>query len=161
MVSPRSSTDFQVLDFRNLLMCIYLIKSYVNLDANWFQPSGCSVCCLACFWCWKSLRTTVAPRETFKRVIPLLFFLVKVIMPQPSLNHLLSSEGKVIFPSPFPLATQNSCRHCLLKMSLAGPLVRQGAPGLSPGATDLPRQYWANIKRHQGKKKIFCGPRGP
>lgn len=85
------------------MACIYLMKSYVNLDANSFQPSGCLASCLVCSRCWKSLRTTVAPRETFKRVIPLLFFLIKVIVPRPSLNYLPSSERKGYFSLSFPL----------------------------------------------------------
>lgn len=80
-----------------LMVCIYLIKSYVNLDANKLQPSGCLATRLVCSRCWKSLRTTLAPRKTCKRVILLLFFLIKVIVPQPSLVYLPAAEGKGYF----------------------------------------------------------------
>lgn len=112
------------------MACIYLIKSYVNLDANLFQPSGCLASCLVCSRCWKSLHTTVAPRESFKHVIPFLFFLIKVIVPQRSLNYLPSSERKGYFSPLFShWQLQKSRHHCSLKMSLAGPLVFKGAPG--------------------------------
>lgn len=59
------------------------------------QSPGCALCA-------GKLRTTLAPRETFNRVIPLLFSLIKVIVPQPSVP---SPQRKGYFPFSFDLGS--------------------------------------------------------
>lgn len=56
-----------------------------------------------CALCAGKLCTTVAPRETFKCVIPLLFSLIKVIVPQPSIELRPWFTKERLFPLSFAL----------------------------------------------------------